>query len=244
VLWNQGHAAESRERSELSIERAELIGGAVTRAQAWGMRSILHLSRAEPADLARWVQKTYAHSVDHRIGYWRTVSALLQGWMQGRAGDLDRGTKRVRESLDEYVATGHRLSLPHFQILLADLHLAGGDPRTALDLLRAGEEHIEETGERFSESELFRFKGRALMAGDAPDPDGATAAFEHAVAAAREQNARLLELRAATRLASHQRRIGEPAMALARVAELCDWFPLGPDVPDVVRAREMVDSEE
>ena len=244
VLWNQGHAAESRERSELSIERAELIGGAVTRAQAWGMRSILHLSRAEPADLARWVQKTYAHSVDHRIGYWRTVSALLQGWMQGRAGDLDRGTKRVRESLDEYVATGHRLSLPHFQILLADLHLAGGDPRTALDLLRAGEEHIEETRERFSESELFRFKGRALMAGDAPDPDGATAAFEHAVAAAREQNARLLELRAATRLASHQRRIGEPATALARVAELCDWFPLGPDVPDVVRAREMVDSEE
>ena len=244
VLWNQGHAGESRERSDLSIERADVVGGAVTRAQAWGMRSILHLSRAEPADMARWVQKTHAHSVDHRIGYWRTVSALLQGWLQGRGGDLDAGIKRVEQSLDAYLATGHRLSLPHFHILLADLRLAAEDPRGALDLLRAGEEHIAATGERFSESELFRFKGRALMAGDAPDPDAATVAFERAVAAAREQNARLLELRAATRLASHQRRIGAPLTALERVAELCEWFPAASEVPDVVRAREMVDSEE
>ena len=69
---------------------------------------------------------------------------------------------------------------------------------------------MEETGERFSASELFRFKGRALMAGDSPDPQGATAAYEAGVRAAREQNAKLLELRAATRLAEHQRAIGEP----------------------------------
>ena len=37
---------------------------------------------------------------------------------------------------------------------------------------------------------------------------------------------------------------GAQVTALARVAELCDWFPLNPDVPDVVRAREMVESEE
>ena len=104
MLWNLGHAEESRERSDLSLERAERVGGAVTRAQAWGMRGILHLSRAEPVEVGRWLDKTLAHSVDHDLGYWRTVSALLSGWFLGRAGDLDVGTARVEKSLDAYLA--------------------------------------------------------------------------------------------------------------------------------------------
>jgi predicted ATPase len=243
VLWNLGHADESRERSDLSLERAERVGGPVTRAQAWGMRSILHLSRAEPVELGQWVHKTRAHSVDHDLGYWRTVSSLLSGWLQGRSGELEIGTTRLEESLDAYVASGSKLGLPHFHILLADLRRAAGDQRRALELLRAGEEYIEETGERFSESELFRFKGRVLMAGDSPDAHAATAAFERAMSAAAEQNAKLLELSAATRLAEHQRRIGESCTALDRVAALCDWFGPASQLADVVRARTLVASE-
>ena len=243
VLWNLGHAEESRERSDLSLERAERVGGAVTRAQAWGMRGILHLSRAEPVEVGRWLDKTLAHSVDHDLGYWRTVSALLSGWFRGRAGDLDVGTARVEKSLDAYLASGSRLALPHFHILLADLRLAAGNRRGALDVLRSGEEYIEETGERFSESELFRLKARALMDGDSLDPHGATAAYERAVGSARDQNAKLLELRAATRFAAHQRKIGDTCTALDRVAALCDWFGPASELPDVVRGRALVDWE-
>jgi class 3 adenylate cyclase/tetratricopeptide (TPR) repeat protein len=243
VLWNLGHAEESRERSDLSLERAGGVGGPVTRAQAWGMRSFLHLSRAEPVEVAHWVEKTRAHSVDHDIGYWRTVSSLLSGWLQGRAGELERGTARVEESLEVYLKSGSRLGLPHFHVLLADLRLAAGDQRGALDELRAGQDYIEETGERYSESEVFRFKGRVLMAEDSPDPHGATAAYERAVGAAREQNAKLLELRAATRLAAHQRKIGETSTVLNQVAALCEWFAPTPDLPDVVRARSLLTRE-
>jgi predicted ATPase len=207
------------------------------------MRSILHLSRAEPAELGQWVERTRAHSVDHDLGYWRAVSSLLSGWLQGRAGALELGTARLEESLDAYLASGSRLGLPHFHILLADLRRAAGDRRGALDSLRTGEEYMEETGERFSESELFRFKGRVLMTGDSPDADGATVAFERGVRAARGQNAKLLELSAASRLAEHQRRIGEPCTALDQVAALCDWFGPASEIVDVVRARTLVASE-
>jgi class 3 adenylate cyclase/predicted ATPase len=243
VLWNLGHVDESQRRSDLSLERAERVGGPVTRAQAWGMRSLLHLSRAEPAELGHWVHKTRAHSVDHDLGYWRTVSSLLAGWLQGRASELERGTARLEENLDAYLDSGSRLGLPHFHILLADLRRAAGDKRGALDLLRAGEEYIEETGERFSESELFRFKGRMLMAEDSPDVHGALTAFERALTAAREQNAKLLELRAATRLAELQQRIGEPSATLDDVAALCDWFGPASELVDVVRARTLVASQ-
>jgi tetratricopeptide (TPR) repeat protein len=243
VLWNLGYADESLERSDLSLEYAERMGGPVTRAQAWGMRSILHLSRVEPAELGQWIAKTYAHSVDHDLGYWRPMSSLLSGWIQGRAGALEHGLGRVQESLDAYLASGARLGLPHFHILYADLRRAAGDRQGALDLLRDAEEYIEATGERFSESELFRFKGRLLMMGERPDPHGATAAFERAVAAANEQNAKLLELQAATRLAEHKASIGEPTTVLERIEELCDWFGPASQLRDITRARALLRSE-
>jgi predicted ATPase len=243
VLWNLGCAEESRDRSDLSLELTEEVGGPVTRAQAWGMRSILHLARGEPVELRHWTEKTRAHSADLNIGYWRTVSLLHAAWQQGRGGQLRTSIAVLEEQLDAYLASGSRLSLPHFYILLADLRLAAGDQPRALEALRAGRAHIIDTGERFSESELFRFMGRALMAGDPPDPEAATAAYEQAIAAAAEQNANLLELRAVTGLAVHQGRTGEEATALERVSELCNWF--GPDsqLPDIVRARRLFSVE-
>ena len=240
TLWKLGHAEEALERSDLSLELAERVGGPMTLALAWGQRSILNLTRAEPGGLGHWVQKTYAHCVEFNVGYWRTVSSLLIGWTQGRAGELEAGATRLEESLDAYLSSGCRLSVPHFYILLADLRLAASDQPRAIDLLRAGEEYIEESGERFSESELFRFKGRVLMAGAAPDPDGAAAAYERSIAAARRQNAKLLELKAATHFAVHQRKIGESCTALEHVAAVCEWFPATSELPDVLRARKLV----
>jgi class 3 adenylate cyclase/tetratricopeptide (TPR) repeat protein len=243
VLWNLGRSEEASERSDLSLELAEQVGGPVTRAQAWGMRSILHLARLELPELSYWLERTHAHSVEYNLSYWRTLSSLFSGWLQGRAGELELGTTRVQGSLDAYLSSGARLNLPHFYVLLADLQLAAGDQPRALDALRAGEEHIDATGERISESDLFRFKGRALMAGGSPDRHGATAAYERALAAAHEQNAKLLELRAATHLAVHQRRIGATCTALEQVAALCGSFPQASELADVVRARTLVAQE-
>jgi class 3 adenylate cyclase/predicted ATPase len=242
VLWNLGYGQESRERSELSLELAEKVGGPVTRAQAWGVRTILS-TQAEPSELGRWVHKTLAYSVDHNLGYWRAVSSLFSAWLRGRAGELELGGARFQEALDAYLGSGSRLGLPLIYILLADLRLAAGDQPGALAALRLGEEHIAATGERFAESELFEFKGQALLAADSPDTRGATAAYERAVSVARAQNAKLLELRAALSLADHQRSIGEPCTARSRIASLCDWFPPASDLPDVLRARELVGAE-
>ena len=240
VLWNLGYADRSRERSDLSLELAERVGGPVTRAQAWGMRSIVHLTRGESVELSYWVDKTLAVSIDSNIGYWRAVSSTLSAWQHGRSRDLDVGIARLQESQESYLQSGASLSLPHFCIYLADLRLAAGDRAQALDALRVGEDHIDATGEGFAESEMFRFKGRVLMAGSSPDPDAATVAYERAVSSARAQNARLLELRACTRLAVHQARIGAPRTALTQVAELCDWFTLASELPDVARARMLL----
>jgi predicted ATPase len=207
------------------------------------MRAGLMLTRGELAPLGPWLERARAHSAERNIGYWQTVCSLWAAWLRGRCGELEAGVASLREELVAYVAAGSRLALPHFYILLADLLLASGDRRGALDALRSGEEHIEATGERFSECELNMFLARALMAGGEPDPAAATAAYERAVDVARLQDAALLELRAASQLAAHQRQIGDDPTALPRVESLCNWFGPESRLPDVVRARALIGDE-
>jgi class 3 adenylate cyclase len=180
VLWNLGEADEALARSERSLELAEHVGP-VARAQAWGMRSLLHLARGELAPFADWVERTRAFSAEHNVGYWRALSSLLGGWLEHDAGLLDA-------SLDAYQRSGARLGLSRFYILQADVRLRAGDRAGALAAVRAAERHVAETGERYAESELYRFKGQVLM-----DPH----ALQRAVAVAREQGAVMLERRAA-----------------------------------------------
>ena len=79
------------------------------------------------------------------------------------------------------------------------------------------------------------------MAQPHPDFEAATAAFEQAVAALHRQHATLLELRAATTLALHQRQTGAPATALERVAQLSDRLSAHSALADLVQARGLLD---
>jgi len=185
VLWNLGYADRSGNRSDLSLELAERVGGPVTRAQAWGMRSILHLTRGESVELSYWVDKTLAVSIDSNIAYWRAVSSTLSGVAAGPEPGSGRRIARLEESMEDYLRSARVSACPISASTSPDLRLAAGEQAKALDALRIGEEHIEATGEGFAESELFRFKGRVLMAGGSPDPGAATVAYDRAVSSAR-----------------------------------------------------------
>ena len=187
VLWNLGEADEAQARSDLSLELADRVGGPVAKAQAWGMRSLLHLARLEVDQFAEWVERTRAHSDEHNVGYWRLLSTLLEGWLR-------RDLAQVDASLDAYRRSGATLGMSRFQLLRADLCLAAGDQAGALAALEASERHIAQTGERYSEADLYRFKARL-------DPEHAPALLERAIDIARAQGAVLFERRAATQLA-------------------------------------------
>ena len=240
VLWNLGEFDASMQCSDESVALAERVGGPVTRAQAFFMRTVLHFARAEPVEFSQWVQRTRVYSVEGNIGYWRTVSAVFDGWRIGRSGDVPGGLQQLESAMEEYVAAGSRLSLPHFAVLLADLRLIAGDRSGALDAISDGEEYLERSSERFSESELYAFKGRALMAGPTPDAAAATGAYERAVAAATAQGAPLLQLRAMTQLLAHQHRLGVSPSAGDALTAVCARFDEGSGFPDVTRARSLL----
>jgi class 3 adenylate cyclase len=240
ALWNLGEFVECSRRSDESLEVAERVGGPVTRAQAWFMRSVLHFARNEPLEFSRWIEQTRTYSGEQNVGYWRTISALYDGWREARSGKLASGMAKLEACLEAYIASGSRLSLTHFAVLLGDLRLLTGDRAGALAALETGERHLVESNERYSEAEYFAFKGRVLMTGPDPDHDAATAAYEHAAAVAEAQDARLLQLRALTQLLSHQLRIGAPSSAAPALAAVCEQLDSGLAPPDLARARALL----
>jgi predicted ATPase len=128
-----------------------------------------------------------------------------------QAGELERACARVDQALDRYVRSGCRLGLSRYYVIQAELHLQAGDLVTASRALAAAEEFVAASGERYTEVDLHRFKGRLLMAGSHPDVEEATAAFERALAVARAQGSVTFEQRAAASLAAHQQAIAAPA---------------------------------
>ncbi len=97
----------------------------------------------------------------------------------------------------------------------------------------------EATGERWSEAELLRWKGEALLR--LGDRDRAEACLLRAVSVARGQGARMWELRAATSLARLRQDQGRRAEAHDRLAPVYGWFSEGFDTPDLQDAKALLE---
>ena len=165
---------------------------------------------------------------------------IWTAWARGLQGDAENQVRVLEGLTAGYASSGGRVATPHFRALLAEVQLAAGARGPALASVALGQRHIDASGERLYEPELQWLTGRALIAGPEPDTAAATAAFERAVASARDQEARLLELRAATGLALHQSRIGGPVTVLETMTSLCAWFGEDSSLPDVIRARAVL----
>ena len=97
---------------------------------------------------------------------------------------------------------------------------------------------VETAGERWFEAEIYRQKGRLLLR------QGCTQATEElyhrALAIAREQQAKLWELRAATSLARLRRDEGRRAEAHDLLAPVYGWFTEGFDTTDLKEVKALL----
>ena len=91
------------------------------------------------------------------------------------------------------------------------------------------------------EAHLYTLQGKLLLAqhGTTSPPDEVAACFHHALACARRQQAKSLELRAALSLARLWQQQGKRAEARALLAPIYGWFTEGFETPDLQEARAL-----
>jgi predicted ATPase len=97
---------------------------------------------------------------------------------------------------------------------------------------------VEETGERWFESEAYRLRAVLLLARS--EADQAEACLQHAIGVAARQQARLWQLRAASTLARHWHERGHSSKARDLLQPIYDGFTEGFDTRDLLEAKTLL----
>lgn len=148
-------------------------------------------------------------------------------------GQVEAGIAHIHEGLAIEPQNTTYLSI------LAEIYAQTGQPSQGLPLLDQLFNHIAVTGMLSSKAELHRLKGELLRV-QGTDAQEAEAQFLQALAIARQQEAKALELRAAMSLARLWQRQGKGREAHAMVAAIYGWFTEGFATPDLQDARALL----
>jgi predicted ATPase len=124
--------------------------------------------------------------------------------------------------------------------MLAEAYGKAGQINEGLTALAEALAVVEKNGECYYEAELYRLKGVLLLDHLAPDAGQAEACFQQALAIARRQQARSLELRAGLRLSRLWQHQGKRVAAYDVLAPVYDWFTEGFETPDLQEAKRLL----
>jgi predicted ATPase len=174
---------------------------------------------------------------EQRIAQYQAYALCENGWALGVSGESEKGLAQIGQGLDSY---GLGASQHMLLVLQADAQLAIGKPEAALASVAAGLKAIEKAGGAPLEAELYRLKGKALLAGAGTVSEAETA-IEESIDVARRQNAKSWELRGAMSLARLRRQQGRLQEAVALLAAVYSWFTEGFDTTDLKEAKALLD---
>ena len=241
VFWILGEVDEAVSRMAAALERADAVNHAHTHAYAWYYASVLHALRGEPAIAQGYAERCLAISEQHGFHHWlglsRAIRDICPAILDASAGRLDE----AKTSLEEYQRAGYQLGLTAQFVLLCPALLLRNQPEAALELIDRGLSIVSHNSERFFEAELYRLKARALLMRGAADIE-AEFLLDQALRTARSQQARSLELRAATDLARLWMNQDKRTEARNVLSSIYRCFSEGFDTRDLKEAKAVLDA--
>jgi predicted ATPase len=164
---------------------------------------------------------------------------MCRGFALVGLGQRVEGMAELRTGLAGWNAAGCRVWDTQWLGFIAEAHVQAGQFGDALTALDRAAETATATGECHYQAELYRLRGVA----QAQTGEEAEAALwlQRAIDTAGSQQAKSLELRAATSLAGLWRNQDKQADARDLLAPVYDWFTEGFDTADLKDAKALLD---
>jgi predicted ATPase/class 3 adenylate cyclase len=239
VLWLLGEVDEAVARMAAALKRADAVQHAHTYAYAWYYASVLHALRGEPAIAQGYAERCLAISEQHGFRQWLGLAHAIRGIcaavLDASGGRLDE----VTTALDQYQRAGYQLGVTAQFVLLCPVLLLRNETEAALEFIDHGLSIVSRNNERFFEAELYRLKARALLLRGGSDAK-VESLLDHALETARSQQARSLELRAATDLARVWSNRGKLIEARDALSSIYGRFTQGLDTQDLKTANTVL----
>jgi predicted ATPase len=240
TLFTLGYPEQAQARSREALDAARKLAHPNTLAYALMFACFFDQFRRAGRGAQDRAEVLVALATEQNFPHFLAAAMMVQGWALTEAGEVETGLAQLRQGLPAWRATGAGLYEPYFLGLQAEAHGRAGSVHEGLDLVAKALHRVEETGERWFEAELHRLAGELMLQLPETDFAGAEARLRQATTIARLQNAKLWELRAATRLARlwiQQDRRGE---AHDLLAPLYSQFTEGFGTPDLQVAQAIL----
>src|SRR5262249_26089219 len=200
----------------------------------------LHHARREGTAAQERAEAAIELSSARGFAQYLAVGKPLRGWALAMQGQGEEGLAQLRQGLAALKAMGSALDWPRCLLLLAEAYGEGGQLDEGLTALTEALATAHKTGERYWEAELYRLKGELLLRRGTPMEEGETC-FQQALDIARHQEAKSLELRAATSLSRLWQQQGKRAEAHALLAPVYGWVSEGFTTADLQEAKALLD---
>ncbi len=202
-------------------------------ASAW-----VHHLRREYGPAREFADAVIALCGEQAIAPQHAIKArIIRDFTMAIDGDPERVVAEAQGGSREVLTCGGSYYLG----LIAETHGRAGDVDAGLQVLAEAAAYIGTTDERVWEAEIHRLRGELLVETGAVHEGEASACFARALEIARRQDAKLLELRAATSLARLRRDQGQDAEARDLLVRIYGWFSEGLDTPDLADAGALLD---
>jgi transcriptional regulator with AAA-type ATPase domain/predicted ATPase len=241
ILWGLGYPDQALERSYEALTLTQELAHPFSLAFALVMASALCACLRETQTTQERAEAAIALSTEHRFAQFSEAATIWRGWVLVAQGQGEAGLSQMRRGLAAWRAIGAGLVLPYNLALLAEAYGQGGQAEEGLPVLDEALTVADKTGERWWEAELHRLKGELLLKQAVPDTHQAETCFHQALAIARRQQAKSLELRAAMSLSRLWQHQGKRAEARELLAPAYAWFTEGFDTTDLQEAKALLE---
>ena len=239
ALWFLGFPDRAVETMEAGLALGQRLAHAHSLAFALTWTALLHNFRREFAAAQRRAEAAIDLALEHRLPHWLAQATICRGFALVGLSQQAEGIAQLRTGLADWNGTGSRVLDTQWLGFLAEAHSRAGQFDNALATADRAAETAAATGECHYRAELDRLRGVVLA--ETGDATGAASWLQRAIDTAQSQQARSLELRAATSLARLWRDQGNRAEAYDLLAPVYGWFTEGFDTADLKDAKALLD---
>jgi len=223
TLWMLGYPDQALQLSDETVAMAQELAHPLSLVYALQFTAVLHQHRQERQASQEQAEAVIALSREQGFVQWLAQGTVVQGWALTAQGQSAEGMAQMHEALAAYRATGSEISRPYYLALLAEAYGAGGQAQEGLEVLAEAVAIASNNGPHYWEAELHRLKGELLLSLSADNHAEAEGCFHQALTVAHHQQAKSLELRAATSLSPAMAAAGQAGRS-ARATGFCLWL--------------------
>jgi class 3 adenylate cyclase/tetratricopeptide (TPR) repeat protein len=239
-LWQLGYPDAALARAQAAVALARRLDRPFCLGFALVFEVVVHWNRDrhDSVTLQERIAEVVALSEAQGFRLWLGLGGVFRA--AARVADRDTATvAEIMESLALAGETGNQAGAPALMLVLADAQRVAGQLEAARGTVAAALSFSAQTGQPFWDADLHRLDGDLLLAtGSTADEAGSR--YHRALAIAREQSARSLELRAAMSLARLWRDQGRRPEAREVLAPVYAWFSEGFDTRDLQDAKALL----